>query len=104
MKRRRISRAEVESFLSKFILYIGDAKWSNPPYYVQVEACVSLPGKEKNGYIAAVVALARVSDMDMKRNRNSVGTSIAIARAKKGIYNILKGKRIHDPLCQGSRI
>lgn len=75
------------------------------PYYhaVDAEAHKGFNG-DRPRVIARVIAFSRLSSEDMGRNNLDIANAVAIARAKRGLYALLRGEKIHNPLCQGERL
>ncbi len=59
--------------------------------------------KQGSAPLAQATALSRVAKDDMSNKDWGRAEAVALARGKRGLYKLLHGKKIHDPLCQGVR-
>jgi hypothetical protein len=101
-KRRRVRMSTVDSFLSeKGIRVVRENLRTDLPFYgaIEVDAITNT-----NKSVARVTALARVGGEDINRQKRDIALMVADARAKRGLYALLHGRKIHDPLCQGVRL
>ena len=104
-KRRRVNMSTVDSFLVQRHIAVTISHIKTDFSYfkiVRAEALVETGSPSKRKLLAHVISLARLSGDDLNKEVEYVGLRVALARAKRGLYALLRGKKIHDPLCQGS--
>ena len=104
-KRKKVNMSTVDSFFAQRHIKVAISHIKlDLPYFniIEAVAVVNVDSPSRRKAIAHVASLSRLSGDDLGRGRGDIGERVATGRAKRGLYALLRGKEIHDPLCQGS--